>query len=164
MTKPFTRRLLLATFCAFAASGAFAAATITVSRSMAYAADPAKTWDAVKDFGALDAWHPAVEMTEIKSGTDNKPGAVRLLSLKGGGTVTETLTSYDAKAHSMGYRILDGVLPVEGYKSVIAVKANGSGGSKLVWSSSFKAKKGTSDADAKKAIEGSQPPPRQQPG
>ena len=108
----------------------------------------------MKDFGALDAWHPAVEKTEIQSGTNNKPGAVRLLSLKGGGTVTEKLTSYDAKAHSMRYQILGGALPVEGYNSLIAVKPNGNGGSKLTWSSTFKAKKGTSDADSRKAIEG----------
>ena len=145
----------IALMAVFAISApAYAGGTIKVARSAEVAADAGKTWDTVKDFGALEKWHPAIEKTEIKSGTDNKPGAVRLLSLKGGGNITEKLTAYSDKGRSMNYEIVDGPLPVVGYKSTISVKAHGKGKSTLVWTSTFKAKDGTSDADAKKVIEG----------
>lgn len=148
----------LAAFAASAAllaSPVFAAATIKVARSAELSASAAKTWETVHAFDGLHTWHPAVEKTEMKSGSDNKPGSVRVLSLKGGGTIVETLTKYSASRRTMTYRIDEpGPLPVVGYVSTISVKPAMAGASVIRWTSSFKAKEGVSDADAKKAIEG----------
>ena len=42
--------------------------------------------ETVKNFNALNSWHPAVEKDEIVEGKNNTVGAVRLLTLKDGGT------------------------------------------------------------------------------
>src|ERR1700755_3459216 len=85
-----------------AASGvAFAAAPVLhVSKSVEINAPAATVWSKVSDFGALNTWHPAVESDKIVDGTDNAVGAVRVLTLKGGGTIKEKLLSMDAGAHS----------------------------------------------------------------
>lgn len=145
------RLAALAAAFTLAAAPAFA---LKVSKSVQVTADPGKTWVAVKDFGGLHKWHPAVENTEIKSGGDNKVGTVRELSLKGGGKITETLTAYSSKRHSLSYHIEDSPLPVADYNSTIAVKPGKAGKSTVVWSSTFKAKQGSTDAEAKKVIEG----------
>jgi len=148
-TTPFPALLLA---CAFAAP-AHAQGTIKVSRSMELSGGAAKTWSAVKDFGGLHTWHPAVERTDIRKGGDNKPGTVRVLSLKGGGTITETLTGHSEPARTLSYRIDKSPLPVVGYNSTLAVKSRGTG-STITWSSTFSAKPGTKDDVAKKVIEG----------
>ncbi len=102
---------------------AFANHAIQVSKSVEINAPADKVWADIKDFGALQNWHPAVESTKIDKGGDNKPGTVRVLSLKGGGNITETLTAYSDKGRSMSYKINEGVLPVAGYSSTITVKA-----------------------------------------
>jgi hypothetical protein len=79
---------------------------------------------------------------------------VRVLSLKGGGTITEQLTGYSDKGHSMNYRIEESPLPITDYRSTIAVKPSGAGKSTLVWSSTFMAKPSTPDAEAKTLMEG----------
>ena len=150
----FTRIALLASGFAVAATPSFAANTLTVARSYTLPAAPAKTWAAIKDFGGVHAWIPAVEKTEISKGGHNKVGTVRVLVLKGGGGVTEQLTAYSGASHSMSYKMLESPLPVVGYRSTLAVKPGKSGGSVVSWSSNFKAKEGTPDAEAKKVIEG----------
>ena len=74
------------------ASGLSAAAApeLHVKKSVTIAAPADTVWDAVKNFNELNTWHPAVASDEIVSGTNNTPGSVRLLTLKGGGTGTST--------------------------------------------------------------------------
>jgi mxaD protein len=126
---------------AAASSLSFAAAPVlTQSKSITINAPVAKVWDASKDFGALNTWHPAVESDKIVEGTDNQVGAVRVLTLKGGGTIKEKLLSIDAANHTFKYAILEGVLPVTSYTSTFMVKAAGEGKSTVTWSGEFKRK------------------------
>jgi mxaD protein len=131
---------------------AFAAAPVlTVSKDVTVDAAPDAVWAKIKDFGGLNTWHPAVEKDEIISGKDNEVGAVRHLSLKGGGDIKEKLLAYDPKHHSYKYAILEGVLPVSDYTSTIVVTSAGKGKSKVTWSGKFKRKdtgdKPAADAD-----------------
>jgi len=124
-----------------AAGLCFAAAPkLTVSKSVTINAPVAKVWDAVKDFNGLNTWHPAVDTDQIVEGTNNQAGAVRLLTLKGGGTIKEKLLHFDAAGHSFSYTILEGVLPVTSYHSTLTVKAAGEGKSQVSWSGEFKRK------------------------
>lgn len=148
-----SRTALLSLGIAAAAAPAFAG-DVSISRSYELSADPARTWSAVNDWGGAHKWHPAIEKTTLTKGANNQVGTVRVLALKGGGEVTETLTAYSDADRSMSYTIDGGPLPVAQYRATIAVKPGKSGGSTLVWSSDFKAKEGTPDADAKKTIEG----------
>ena len=104
-------------------------------------AAPDVVWAKIKNFSGLNAWHPAVEKVEIVEGTDNKPGAVRVLTLKGGGTIKEKLLKYSDREREMKYSILEGVLPVSNYKSEIEVKPGKTQGTTVVeWEGEFKRK------------------------
>lgn len=130
-----------------------AAAGLKVEEKAELPVAPDKAWAAIKDFDSWQNWHPAVASTEITKGKGNTKGTVRVLTIKDGAKITEELTAYNDKAMSYSYRILESPLPVEKYASTLKVTKSGSG-STVTWSSHFSAKKGTSDEDAKKAIDG----------
>jgi mxaD protein len=117
-----------------------AAAWLTASKTITIDAPAAKVWNLTKDFNALNTWHPAVARDEIVEGKNNTVGAVRLATLKGGGTIKEKLLRFDPVGHSFKYAIIEGVLPVSDYASTFAVKALGKGKSSVTWSGRFKRK------------------------
>jgi mxaD protein len=117
-----------------------AAPQLTTSKTVTIDASAAKVWHAVRDFNALNTWHPAVATDEIVEGTNNTAGAVRLLTLKGGGTIKEKLLRFDAPGRSFKYAILEGVLPVSDYTSTLVVKSLGKGKCSVTWSGRFKRK------------------------
>ena len=134
-----------------------AAAALFVSGVSALALDSSVTapstlapdalWKKVGDFCGIGTWHPAVEKCAL--GGDGKQ---RTLSLKGGGTIVETLEKMDDAGHSYTYTIVSGPLPVANYHSTLSVSA-GAKGSVLSWVGKYDAK-GAPDADAKKVIDG----------
>ena len=113
-------------------------------------AAPEAVWDIIKDFDKLDAWLPLIEKVEAKGGNEKK--AERILTLKGGGTITEVLKKYDEKKMKYSYKITDmsiagtvthegkevsiPVLPVENYSAKIQVKKKGKG-SLVSWNAKF---------------------------
>lgn len=113
---------------------------LTVSESVTINAPAAKVWEKVHNFNDLGAWHPAVAKTEITSGTNNKKGAVRQLTLQDGGKINEKLLAFSDKHMTFKYTIIDGVLPVSNYVSSITVKADGANKSTVVWHGDFKRK------------------------
>jgi hypothetical protein len=110
-------------------------------------ATPEAVWKKVGDFCGIATWHPAIEKCVLSD-----DGKMRTLSLKGGGTIVETLVSRDENAHLYTYKIVSSPLPVSDYVSTIKVLPEGSG-SLIVWTGNYKAK-GASDADAKTTIDG----------
>ena len=117
-----------------------AAPPLTSSKTITIDAPAAKVWLTAKDFNGLNTWHPAVATDEIVEGKNNTVGAVRLLTLKGGGTIKEKLLAFDAPGRSFKYAILEGVLPVSDYTSTFVVKSQGKGKSSVTWSGRFKRK------------------------
>src|ERR1700730_5142212 len=131
--------------CGFAQA---AAPRLTVSKTITIDAPASKVWHAAKDFNGLNTWHPAVAADEIVEGKNNTVGAVRLLTLKGGGTIKEKLLHFDPAGRSFKYAILEGVLPVSGYTSTLSVKSAGKNKSSVTWTGHFKRKNvGDSPAD-----------------
>ena len=126
---------------------------VSVVETVQLAAAPTKTWAAIKDFTAWQAWHPAFASTDLVRGDGHTQGSVRVLITKDGGKFTEELVSYNAASRSYQYRIIDSPAPVADYVSTIEVKEHNPG-STVVWSSSFNVRAGTSEADAKKLISG----------
>ena len=153
MTALFVRRIAVALAVALCATSVLAANVISVKEKVELSVPPEKVWDLIKDFDSWQNWHPAVASTEITSGKGNSRGTVRVLTTKDGAKITETLTHYQPKIFSYTYRITDSPLPVTEYVSQIRVQAAKSG-SVVVWTSHFKAKEGTPDADAAKTIRG----------
>jgi mxaD protein len=99
-----------------------------------------KVWATVKDFDSLDKWHPAIVKDEIIKGTNNKPGAVRALSIKDGPVIKEQLTAFSDTLHSFTYKFVDTPFPIKDYVSTLRVKANKDGTTLVRWSSTFKRK------------------------
>jgi mxaD protein len=117
-----------------------AAPMLHTSKTIVINASASKVWDLSKDFGGLNNWHPALASDAIVEGTDNTVGAVRLLTLKGGGTIKEKLLAYNAAGRTFKYAILEGVIPVSDYTSTFVVTSAGKGKSSVTWSGRFKRK------------------------
>jgi Polyketide cyclase / dehydrase and lipid transport len=105
--------------------------TITIN------AAPEAVWAKVKDFGALQSWHPAVQASTVADG--NTIGSRRTLSLKGGGKVVEELETHSDADMSFSYRMKEaGPIPVTNYSSKLVVKAGPGAGTTLVeWRGAF---------------------------
>jgi mxaD protein len=135
--------------------------TLHVSQTIAIKAPVDAVWLASKDFDGLAKWHPALEKDEIVKGTNNEPGAVRRLSLKGGGTIQEQLLAFSDAAHSFKYKILESPLPVVSYVSTYTVKGGKDNTTVITWVGTFKRKNSAdnppedqTDDAAKKTIAG----------
>lgn len=131
-----------------------AADSLYVIKSVNVNVSADKAWDKISKFGDLGAWHPAVAKTEIVVGADYKKGAKRVLTLKDGGKINETLTAYNAKDKSMSYIITDSVLPVTSYASTLHVHPNGANHSVVVWEGSFLPKAPSDEKTASDTISG----------
>lgn len=160
MRKALTAGIVLALAVS---SQAFAAApkTLKVVKSVDIQAPVDKVWATVKDFDKLDKWHPGFSKDELVKGSNNKPGAVRSLTVKNGPTFTEELLAFDDSTHSYRYRIIESPLPIDHYVSRLSVKPGKNGGSRVTWSGSFKRKntsdnppEAENDAAAKKLVSG----------
>ena len=112
---------------------------------------PARTvWEAIGGFNSLAKWHPAVAKSEeAKEGT----ATVRRLTLHGGGTIVERLEGKDDKKRTYSYSIVQGPLPVVGYKATLHVEDKDGKSCKVEWSSSFEPA-GAAEPEAVKVIRG----------
>ena len=108
---------------------------------------PDALWKKIGDFCGIKSWIPAVQDCTL-----SQNGKQRTIALRGGGEVVERLDNWDDANHTYSYTILSSPLPVDDYHATISVVPD-SGGSLLKWRSTYKAK-GTSDAEAKKTIDG----------
>ncbi|HSS46851.1 MAG TPA: SRPBCC family protein [Burkholderiales bacterium] len=132
---------------------------LTVTQTIEIKAPPNAVWSRIGDFNGMNTWHPAVAKSEILSGTNNKKGAMRLLTLQDGGTIKEKLLRYNSQGLSFKYNIIESVLPVSHYVSTIKVKPGKDGGSVVEWYGKFQRKSalayppaGEDDATAKNTI------------
>ena len=121
----------------------------TVNMSTEVNVSPEKLWELMGGFNTLPDWHPAVEKSELDT-----EGAVRTLSLVGGGEIVERLQHIDANERVYTYSIENSPLPVANYTSTIRVRSEADGSRSIVeWSSEF-SPTGASETDAVKAIQG----------
>jgi len=107
-----------------------------VTESVTIKAAPDAVWAVIKDFGAMENWHPAVEKTVADKGST--VGSIRSLTLKGGGTIVEQLESYSDADRKFSYRMKDpGPVPVNNYTSTLSVKPADGGSSLVEWRGAF---------------------------
>jgi len=96
-------------------------------------ADVATVWQQVKAFDQLDKWHPAVESIVMQDAT------TRVVTLKSGGEITDSLDESDEERHYVGYRLLTenvDAMPVSFYTISLEVEA-ADDGSVVNWSGRF---------------------------
>jgi carbon monoxide dehydrogenase subunit G len=133
------RRLALMSACALAVlaqtSWAHGPTRQKVVEQITINAPAAAVWARIKNFDALKDWHPAVAASPADKG--NEEGSVRTLTLKGGGTLVETLESHDDARMKYAYRAKDGgALPVTNYTSTLSVRDEG-GKALVEWRGAF---------------------------
>lgn len=108
-----------------------------------------KVWGIIKDYGDM-SWHPSIKSVTNQEG--NKKGAIRVLTLNNGGTISEELKKYDEAGMSYSYKITEmstaktithsgaeekvPVLPVDNYAASIEVEALGDK-SKVSWKAAY---------------------------
>lgn len=81
-----------------------------------------EVWAVVRDFDGLPSWHPAITGSEIEEGTNLVVGAVRKLTLDGGGVVKERLMTLDDVDRTYTYEFTDpGPFAVRSYRSTVRV-------------------------------------------
>ena len=135
MQKPLFATALLIAATAASPLWAHGPTRQKVTETIAIAASPDAVWNRIKDFDALQSWHPAVESSTATAA--NQVGSVRTLQLKGGGTIVEELTRYSGEEKKLAYRMTDpGPLPVTNYSSTLSVSA-ADGGSQVEWRGAF---------------------------
>lgn len=126
------------------------AGNLNVSKETTLNASPATAWKMVGDFNHLDVWHPVVVGSELV-GDATGVGAVRVLTLGNGASITEKLTAQSANSYS--YAITESPLPLENYESTITVLPAADGKSIVKWTSTFDAN-GATDEEATNTISG----------
>ncbi|WP_244500546.1 SRPBCC family protein [Methyloceanibacter methanicus] len=117
-----------------ASAGAHGPTPQKVEESIAVAAPPEKVWAVVKNFDSLVSWNPLVETSMGTGG--NEPGAERVVVLRSGGQLKDSLDEYLEDEMSYSYRLdtpdVD-AFPVSFYSSTLAVKPGADGGSEVTW-------------------------------
>jgi uncharacterized protein YndB with AHSA1/START domain len=75
-----------------------------------------QVWALLRDYNGLAGWHPAVETSVLDSGSATEVGAVRRLTLGGGGgVVVERLLSLDDADRRLAYEITESPFDVRRY-------------------------------------------------
>ncbi len=73
-----------------------------------------RVWRVVRDFNGLPAWMAGMKASEIEGGGDpTSVGAVRRVTLDGGGILRERLEHLSDGEHQITYSVVDGPLPVK---------------------------------------------------
>jgi mxaD protein len=123
-----------------AGSSIAAVPELHVNKTIIIAAPADQVWNAAKDFDKLATWLPGLASVEIVSGTNNTAGAVRVVTLDGGGTVREKLLTFDERGHRFRYAMVDSQLTVDHYVGSFMVTAIGPHQTRVTWSARFKRK------------------------
>lgn len=77
-------------------------------------------WGAIRDFGALATWHPAIALSEIEGGDDGDVvGCIRRLELKGGGAARERLLMLDDSRYTFSYNFETPAFPIDNYVATV---------------------------------------------
>jgi uncharacterized protein YndB with AHSA1/START domain len=77
-------------------------------------------WAAIRDFGALATWHPALDLSEIEGGADpDVVGCIRRLELKGGGKARERLLMLDDSRYTFAYNFETPAFPIDNYVATV---------------------------------------------
>jgi mxaD protein len=129
-----------------------AVGTLTVSRDATLDQPPSIVWKLIGEFNALDIWLPPVQASSLR-GVGTAPGAIRVLDLGGGASVTEELLDYDSARHRYTYAFVESPLPVKRYVATIALSAAPNGRTLIKWHSNFEAD-GAPDDQAQAAVQG----------
>lgn len=114
---------------------------------------PQIVWSRIKNFNGLPNWHPA--FVDSKMEGENKPGAMRTLTLKSGDQILEKLVAYDEEKMSFSYsieKVDTKAVPVTDYLATMTVKPGEGYNSIVEWEGHFNAPPGVKEEDSIQVI------------
>jgi hypothetical protein len=115
-------------------------ATASASISIPVSADT--VWQLAGGFMSLPDWLPFIAKSVPAEG-----GRIRHLTTADGAQISERLESFDNRARSYSYSIIQGPFAVSNYLATLKVTAEGEQAARVEWSSSF-TPEGMSDEEA----------------
>jgi hypothetical protein len=122
-----------------------------VSMSMTLNTPASEVWKTISDFNGLPNFVAAIATSTTEG---SGVGAQRTLTLQEGGPpIIERLESFDEKARTLSYSIVESPLPLENYVSTMQVRELSKNSCEITWLSTFEPK-GVPEAEAKKIVEG----------
>lgn len=92
------------------------------------------TWEAIRKIGRLDVWFPAIETCKVEG---NGIGAVRYMSLVGGGKIKDTIELIDDKNKKFVYLRPESPFPITYYKGTVEVFNSYDGLAVIAWTAEF---------------------------
>jgi hypothetical protein len=106
-----------------------------VTQSVIVEATPDVVWSRIGNF-ADAGWHPLVAATKADHGND--PGSVRVIELRDGGHIVESLQSRSDAERLLTYELVEpGPIPVSNYRATVTVKGGTGQSSVVEWSAGF---------------------------
>lgn len=124
-----------------------------VVKEVVIKAAPEKVWAALKQFDAIQQWHPEIASLKLDSRVDKETGNTlphRAITLKSGVTLLEKLREASDEEMKLDYKLVDGdesTIAVSNYRAVMQVKAGpGAGESTVTWTARFYNKANTMEA------------------
>jgi len=119
-------------------AGAMAGGSLNLERDVTVNAPAEEVWQVIRDYCAIEVWHPAVTSCESEGGEPGV-GDLRVLTLGNGKQLREFLTEYnDGRGYAYSIPEADPeALPVSNYDSTLSVEPLGDGRSRVVWQGSF---------------------------
>lgn len=133
MSRP-TAVLLAALVALAAPAQAHGPTPQKVEETLDIAAPPAKVWAALADFANIAGWNAALAKSSGDAGCAN--GTVRVITLKAGGELTESVDECNKDEMALYYRLAKenvDAFPVSSYSSTIKVAPGAAGGSTVTW-------------------------------
>ena len=89
---------------------------VAVVRSTILDAPIEAVWEVIRDFNGHDAWHPAVDASQIERGhPSDKVGCVRRFKLADGSELREQLLTLSDMEQSFSYCLLETPIPLFNY-------------------------------------------------
>lgn len=106
--------------------------TVNIKEKVTASADD--VWRVLSDFGGIEPTEMIAGCTVEGDGV----GAVRTITLKGGGEIVERLESLDDSARVFRYAIINECpLPVQNYSATVAIRDAGTGAAEVDWTGNF---------------------------
>jgi uncharacterized protein YndB with AHSA1/START domain len=77
-------------------------------------------WAAIRDFGGLASWHPALSHSAMEDGRDaDAVGSIRALALQGGGAARERLLMLDDSRYTFSYNFETPAFPIDNFVATV---------------------------------------------
>jgi len=94
-------------------------------------------WEAIRQIGGLDQWFPIIDTCRVEG---SGPGAVRHMTLAGGGEIKDVIESIDDPNRRLVYQRPVSPFPVSDYRGTVEVFESYDGLGVVAWTIDFESR------------------------